>query len=61
MKTKSYVCRGIGCLPPSKRKKIARMGAQAINERGLSYKWDSKSAKAASKKGVAARRKNKKI
>lgn len=48
---KKNVCRGLACVSPAKRRKISRMGAQALNASGKAHRWTSAEAKKYGKKG----------
>lgn len=51
--------RGFGSMSPEKRSAISKKGGDAAEKKGTAHRWSSSAAKAASQKGLEARRKRK--
>lgn len=50
--------KGLASVSPERRREIARLGGKAASAKGRAHRWDSKSAKDASRRGVQARKLN---
>lgn len=51
--------RGFGSMSPERRSEVGKKGAETAKQKGHQHRWSSSAAKAASQKGLAARRKHK--
>jgi general stress protein YciG len=52
--------RGFALMDPEKQRVIARLGGKAAHLKGTAHEWSSEQARAAGRKGAAAKRRIKK-